>query len=168
MAKKKFSSGLDDLFSDNAVAAPAHFGGAVSEVVVVAPRQGERRVTHKNFLLGLDALLQEAMEESLDNYERNGPMASAEATKTRSILADQRGDSLGNGLDALIRQTIEVQDMPPDETTGKRRLVVSVDKPRLDKLKTIARLENAFLKDLLVNVIDGYIYEYTRDKGLDI
>lgn len=151
---------------DALAATPAHLGGSVSEMIVTRPPG--KRTTHKNFMTGLDALLQEAMEESLDNYERNGPMASGSAAKTRSIMADQRGDSLGSGLDALIRQTIEVQDMVTDESTGKRRLVVSVDKPRLDKLKTIARLENAFLKDLLVNVIDGYIYDYTRDKGLEI
>jgi hypothetical protein len=43
-----------------------------------------------------------------------------------------------------------------------------VDRSKLDKLKIIARLENSYLKDLLVNLIDGYIVEYTQQKGIDL
>jgi hypothetical protein len=55
-----------------------------------------------------------------------------------------------------------------DEATGKRRLTVAVDKTKLEKLKTIARLENSVLKDLLVELIDAYIQEYPVKKGVDI
>jgi hypothetical protein len=44
---------------------------------------------------------------------------------------------------------------------------VAVDKTKLDKLKTIARLENAYMKDILVQLIDEYIREYTKEKGFD-
>ena len=68
----------------------------------------------------------------------------------------------------LIRQTIDVQDLSTDETTGKKRLTVAVDRPKLEKLKAIAKLENAFLKDLLVSLIDDYIEEYTQGKDASL
>ena len=73
-----------------------------------------------------------------------------------------------NGLDNLIRQTIDLKEITTDETSGKKRLTVAVDRPKLEKLKTIARLENAYLKDLLVQLIDEYIQEYTKEKGVDL
>jgi hypothetical protein len=36
----------------------------------------------------------------------------------------------------------------------------------LEKLKAIARLENAYLKDLLTSLIDEYIEEYVQKKGV--
>ena len=71
-------------------------------------------------------------------------------------------------MDALIRQTIDIQEITTDEASGKKRLTVAVDKTKIEKLKTIARLENAFMKDLLVALIDEYIKDYTRRKGLEI
>ena len=53
-----------------------------------------------------------------------------------------------------------------DEETGKKRLTVTVDKTKLEKLKSIARLENAYMKDILVRLIDEYIQEYAREKGI--
>ena len=48
--------------------------------------------------------------------------------------------------DGLINDfTIDVQDLVTDENTGKKRLTVAVDRPKLEKLKAIAKLENAFL-----------------------
>lgn len=112
----------------------------------------------------LDALLQEALEESLEKYESNQPAPSGKS-KTTLAAAPLAASS---GLDALIRQTVDVQDLGPDEQTGKRRLTVAVDKTKLDKLKLIARMENAYLKDLLVGLIDEYIREYGREKGVDL
>jgi hypothetical protein len=73
-----------------------------------------------------------------------------------------------NGLDNLIRQTIDVKEITTDEESGKKRLTVAVDRPTLEKLKAIARLENSHLKDLLVQLIDEYIQEYTTEKGVEL
>ncbi|MEY3194672.1 MAG: hypothetical protein RIQ78_769, partial [Bacteroidota bacterium] len=80
----------------------------------------------------------------------------------------EKAAPLRYGLDALIRQTIDVKDITTDDATGKRRLTVAVDKTQIDKLKTIARLENAFVKDLLVTLIDEYIDGYSRQKKLEL
>lgn len=160
MSKKRFSEGLDSLFMDSAAEATATV--SVVESGTGAARFGERKTHGKNFVSDLDALLQEAMDESFERYEARQQAAPGKS-KTSSTPTAARPLS---GLDALIRQTIDVREITTDDM-GKKRLTVAVDKPKLDKLKTIARMENAFLKDILVNLIDGYITEYTQRKGVD-
>jgi hypothetical protein len=108
-------------------------------------------------------LLQEALEESLEKYEAK----SSGSTKTR-ISAEQQPMRRLTGLDSLIRQTIDVQEITTDEQSGKKRLTVAVDRSQLDRLKLIARLENSYLKDLLVGVIDEYINDYKQQKGIEL
>lgn len=157
MSKKTFSQGLDDLFSS------AH-----EEQVATAAHPPERRPAHKNFLTDIDALLQEALEESLERYESGQPDTTTPSGKTKATGSAAGFRSPVSGLDALIRQTIDVQEIATDETSGKKRLTVSVDKTKVEKLKSIARLENAYLKDLLIQLIDSYIDEYTHQKGIDL
>jgi hypothetical protein len=162
MSKKKFSAGLDDLFKHDD--GGEHHAELFSASSPHPP--AERRQTGKNFMAGLDALLQEALEESLDKLENNRPSEATPPTKSKSKSA--ASSSMFGGLDALIRQTIDVQDLHTDEQTGIKRLTVAVEKAKLEKLKAIARLENAYMKDLLVALIDEYIAEYTKDKGIDL
>ena len=162
MSKKKFSEGLDDLFSDTHTG-QGNFYGSDS----VAARAQERKPAHKNFMSGLDALLQEALEESLEKYEAGQQEAPTPSGKSKSAGTTSAYRAPVSGLDALIRQTVDIQEITTDETSGKKRLTVAVDKTKLEKLKTIARLENAFMKDLLVNLIDEYIEEYKQQKGLE-
>ncbi len=161
MSKKRFSEGLDDLFSSH------HASHGEFSVLTAPSAPNERKPSaHKSFVSDLDMLLQEALDESLERYEANQPdsvSASSKTKATNALRAPAR-----SGLDTLIRQTIDVQELVHDENSGKKRLTVAVDRPKLEKLKAIARLENAFLKDLLVSVLDEYIAEYTQQKGVNL
>ncbi len=162
MSKKKFTDGLNDLFSDDYRSPEA---SGISEFSV---RQPQERKHHpvKSFASDLDALLQDAMEESMERLEtRDQNQRQNASSKTKSRFAEKMAGAF-SGLDALIRETIDVQELTREEISGVKRLTVAVDRSKLEKLKTIARLENAFLKDLLVDLIDEYITEYTKEKGL--
>jgi len=161
MSKKKFSEGLDDLFRDQSGGE-----GFWAQTAVEAPAR-ERKAAHKNFMHDLDVLLQEALEESLDKQGQDDDLPSASTPRTKSKTTAGAYRAPMSGLDALIRQTIDVQEILTDEATGKKRLTVAVDKTKLEKLKAIARLENSYMKDILVQLIDEYIREYTKDKGID-
>jgi hypothetical protein len=162
MSKKRFSAGLDDLFNDNYAASMTEQGGVETR----SPAPTERKASsHKNFLSDLDSLLQEVLEESIEKFEANQPDSVTASGKTKTTTAPRESFS---GLDALIRQTIDVQEIMTDENNGKKRLTVTVDRSKLNKLKTIARLENAYLKDLVSEVIDGYIEEYIQQRGIQI
>ncbi len=158
MSKKKFSEGLDDLFQD-LPSEEENWGHTPDSSL------RERRATTKNFMHDLDVLFQEALDESLGKLDTEPPAAATPGTKSKSTAAYRA--PMG-GLDTLIRQTISISELQSDEETGKKRLTVAVDKSKLDKLKAIARLENAYMKDIMVQLIDEYIQEYTRNKGLDL
>jgi len=163
MAKKKFSEGLDDLLSDSKTG-----GNLVADAAAAAvspPR--DRRSGHKSFMSDLNLLLQDALDESL-SHQNDDMQAASASGKGKSVANPPASDNIPHGLDSLIRQTIDIRGIITDEATGKRRLTVAVDKTKLEKLKTIARLENFLLKDLLVELIDAYIQEYPAKKGVDI
>jgi len=167
MSKKRFSEGLDDLFSNSHANHGDVFGSAL---VLTAPSAtGERKSSgHKSFMTDLDSLLQEALDESLERYESNQPDSVSASSKTKATNPNALRAPTRSGLDTLIRQTIDVQEIVTDENSGKKRVTVAVDRPKLEKLKAIARLENAFLKDLLVSVLDEYIEEYVQQKGVKL
>lgn len=167
MSKKRFSEGLDDLFSSSNANQGEAFGQALVLSSPAVPA-GERKSVNKSFASDLDSLLQEALDESLERYESNQPDSVSASAKTKATPSHGLRAPMRSGLDSLIRQTIDVQELVTDETTGKKRLTVAVDRPKLEKLKAIARLENAFLKDLLVGLIDEYIEEYTQEKGVSL
>jgi hypothetical protein len=162
MGKKRFSEGLDDLFNNNQADEHSGYATAVPET----PQA--RKHAHKNFASGLDSLLQEALEESLEKFEANQPDSVTQSGKSKAATSDAFRSPLRSGLDTLIRQTIDVQEIITDEHSGKKRLTVAVDRTKLEKLKVIARLENSYLKDLLVSLIDGYIEEYSQQKGFEL
>jgi len=159
--KKGFSAGLHDLFSDNTSAQSSLFGVEERRAPVTSGK-----LSVKNFLSDIDTFLQEALEESMEKYEANQPDSVTPSAKTKATAIPPR--KLPSGLDALIRQTIDVQEINADEAAGKKRLTVSVDRTKLEQLRVIARLENSYLKDLITQVIDGYINDYKQDKGVQL
>lgn len=158
MSKKKFSEGLDDLFKD----LPAEDVSWTSSSESTAR---ERKPGGKNFMQDLDVMLQEALDEQMGSADTGQSPTATPSSKSKSAAAHRAPMS---GLDALIRQTIDVREITADEESGKKRLTVAVDKTKLEKLKTIARLENAYMKDILVRLIDEYIREYRQQNGLDL
>lgn len=162
MSKKKFSDGLDDLLND-------HY----SEQILIESRHAsdvgpgaariERKTHSKNFISDLDTLLQDALDESREKQESRQSDVNT-AGKSKASNTAYRAPL--TGLDALIRQTIDVREITTDEATGKKRVTVAVEKQKLEKLKSIARMENAFMKDILVQLIDEYIQVYQKNKGL--
>ncbi|MFZ4633609.1 MAG: hypothetical protein ACOYNO_05310 [Saprospiraceae bacterium] len=159
MSKKRFTDGLDELLND--AAAEQEFAG---DAVDQSAAPARRASGGKTFTTDLNALLEEALEESLEKYESGKPMQhKIHRNEGLSPLPPRF-----SGIDALIRQTISIEELTGDEQSGKKRLTVAVDKPKLEKLKVIARLENAYLKDLMVGLIDEYIQAYARNKGIEL
>lgn len=167
MSKKRFSEGLDDLFNSSHSNHGEAFGAAV---VMTSPSAASERKpsSHKSFMNDLDSLLQDALDESLERFEATPPDSVSASSKTKASGSNTLRAPMHSGLDTLLRQTIDVQEIVTDENTGKKRLTVAVDRPKLEKLKAIARLENSYLKDLLVSLIDEYIEEYTQEKGVEL
>ena len=156
MSKKKFSEGLEDLFKDL-----QEFENAdLKTTEPQSPRGGTApRSGQKTFAQELETV----MQEDYDEMPESAPSTSMQG-KSKSREAMRR--ALFSGLDSLIRPTIDVQELTDEEQSGKKRLTVALEKVKLEKLKLIARMENSYMKDILISLIDEYLDKYSRDKGL--
>ena len=121
--------------------------------------------SRKNFTTDLDSLLEEAMQESFEekiHIEKQEEPGQKEAQVFHQQAHRRR--PMG-GLDMLIRRTVEKSAIEEDES-GTKRLTVTFDKDKLNKLKKIARLERAYLKDILGEIIEEFIVRYEKEKLL--
>lgn len=133
----------------------------------------KRPVSRKTFTTDLDSLLEEALQETFEEQlqQQRDPQqampASAGSPSSKAQVFHQqahRRRPMG-GLDMLIRRTVERGVVEEDQLTGTRRLTVTFDKEKLNKLKTIARIEKAYLKDILGDIVAEYIRRYETQKG---
>lgn len=170
MSKKKFTDGLESLFSTDTSADVGKKGTSFlnpnkKNSGTSATVKKKRSTSRKNFTTDLDTLLEEALQESFEEQlvRREQLKAGKKAAKGEHHQNQQRRPS--SGLDMLIRRTVEVGAVEADRKTGKKRLTVTFDKEKIQKLKKIARLEKAYLKDILGKLVEEYIQEYESEKG---
>lgn len=122
-----------------------------------------RRTTSKNFTSDLDSLFQEAfteaVEEKVGKLRRMAGMDDPfEEDKPRTNKQPL------TGLDALIRSTIDTS-LASLEHAAIKRLTIMVESQKIDKLKSIAKIERAFVKDIVSNVLTDFINDYEKRTG---
>ena len=169
MSKKKFTDGLESLFTTDhnkeSGEGTAFLEGAVAAEEQDRGRSGARRSSsRKNFTTDLDSLLEAAMQESFEEQIQTNDTGNTKAQVFHQQTHRRR--PMG-GLDMLIRRTVERSTVEEDKATGTKRLTVTFDKTKLTKLKKIARIEKAYLKDILGEIVAEYIKKYESQKGLE-
>ncbi|MBR9921870.1 MAG: hypothetical protein GYB31_13600 [Bacteroidetes bacterium] len=92
-------------------------------------------------LSGLDALFQEAFDEGVKR------------DRTR------RKPRPKSGLDSLVRNTMENSRLAVDYG-ARKRVTFLFDKEKLEKLKSIAREENQYLKDIISQIVSEYLEKH--------
>lgn len=148
MSKKKFSQGLSELLDD--------VSGSLGDLDQIAqtPTAAPRRHGSKNFFADLESLMEEAMHDG----ETQGPADEKQPSYKSKSERAQAG--LAGGLDMLIRQTISFEEQSAASGDDKRRITVLVDRQKAERLKQIARTQNAFMKDLIARMIESYIESF--------
>jgi hypothetical protein len=169
LSKKKFTDGLESLFTTDhnkeSGEGTAFLEGAVAAEEQERGRFGARKPSSKkNFTTDLDSLLEAAMQESFEEQIQN---KESGGTKAQVFHQQTHRRRPMGGLDMLIRRTVERSTIEEDKTTGTKRLTVAFDKVKLGKLKRIARIEKAYLKDILGEIVEEYIRRYEQGKKLD-
>lgn len=157
MAKKRFTDGLESLFADvsGEVREKEKHSAAKSRQKEKQPES--KKSSGKDFSSSLHSFLQEAFEESFEQQMRKEnaePAAASQNLKKRSRKPN-------SGLDALIRNTLEPSSMRIDPNTT-RRLVVTFKEEQLDRLKSIARKEKRYLKQIINEIVEEFIQTYDR------
>ncbi|MDZ7879457.1 MAG: hypothetical protein U5L45_17395 [Saprospiraceae bacterium] len=162
MAKKRFTGDFtDSIFDDSSPKEAAAMPTSATKVEtdMVSASGVVLRRTSKNFTSDLDSLFQEAfteaVEEKLDKMKRDSglqdPFANEERTPKKPL----------SGLDALIRQTVDASLASLDHAAVKR-LTIMFENQKIEKLKTIAKQERAFVKDLVSGVLSDFIENYDK------
>jgi len=170
VSKKKFKDGLESLFGGPAIAEPSlpedspllertskkDKGSSKKELKVRA----KRSKSSKNFTSDLDSLFEAAVADPIRETQYDTSAGS------RTQRGNKRGKRLPVvGLDALIQRTT---DDNFDYTSTKKRVTFIFEKKKLDKLKRIAKLENAFLKDIIGKIVGQHIAKYDEDGYLKV
>lgn len=146
MAKKSFQSGLEDLFIDALESPPK-----AKEKTTPSIKTEKKKKTTKNFSANLDTLFQETIEESVK--EQAAQLKQKKKSKSKS-----KRTKPSFGLDSLIRQTVKTSKVTIPKDT--KRVTFVFDKKKIDKLKSIARLEKAYLKDIVDTLVSEYIAKH--------
>ena len=164
MSKKNLKDGLESLFGGPAIAEPSLPENSpllerteeqekpISEKGSISPRKKSK--SRKNFTSDLDTLFETVLqknqrEKDLEEEQDSGMRRNA--SKRPAIV----------GLDALIQKTT---DDNFDYTSTKKRVTFIFEKKKLDKLKKIAKLEKAYLKDIIGKIVGAHISKYD-DEG---
>ena len=165
LSKKKFTDGLESLFNTDTKADVGRRGTAFlnpSEGAEAETVTRKRSASRKDFTTDLDTLLEEALQESFEEQMAQKQQAGS-SQKDAAYQKQHRRPS--SGLDMLIRRTVESGDVKEDRLSGTKRLTVTFDKEKIQKLKKIARMEKAYLKDILGDLVAEYIEKYEKKKG---
>ena len=184
MSKKKFKKGLESLFGD--------WGGDPIDDVVLelentedyqsepekpkphAKKDSSKRANAgKNFTMDLDSLFQEVVHESIEEQfeikkekekekNKNEKTESKPKPKAKTVKKKRRVIPRSGGIDSLIRSTVEGSIMQIESTSTKKRVSFVFDKEKLKKLKSIAKLKKAYLKDVIDEVVAEYLSKHNE------
>ena len=156
MAKKStlsFKDGLESIFetmnrTDNSVSDEMPF---FSEKPRPAAAGRVRTSSSKSFLTDLEDFFKDTIEETIaDKFRKKQHEKKPDkpARRTKPMF----------GLDSLIESTVDTAQIKADATT--KRITLTFEREKLDKLGQIADLERARIKDIIEQLIGSYISQY--------
>ena len=176
MSKKTLKDGLESLFGKPAASVEeetAFMGDNVLPEGKKSKKTSQRKASDnrsrsgssKSFTADLESLFQTVVKESVVEEKKKAARQKKRTLGTSHTDTGnlEKGRRPMSGLDALIRTTVdpnkkEIQRaVVPKE---KKRVTFVFDKKKLLKLKTIAKLEKAYLKDIIGGLISEYLEEY--------
>lgn len=171
MSKKKFKAGLESLFGEPVIGGMSPFLVEEKEVAVKEEVKKERekipakkplikrikkRSNSKNFTSDLESLFSNALDkEQINQQKHSSPTISKKPTEKPII-----------GLDALIRKTSEGNyETKYASTPLKKRLTITMERKKLEELKSIARKKKAYLRDIIGELVSDYLNHIDIDKA---
>lgn len=162
MAKKRFTDSFESLFGDPIEDTQAQeqdtTSGNKREEDTASADPDKKKVSGKDFTDSLHSFLSDTFEES---FERQ----MAEAEKQEPAEKPKRPRRRRSSLDMLIRNTVEPSKIEIEgEAPKRRRITLTFEPQKLEKLRSIARLERAMLKDIINEIVGDYIQKYEVDK----
>lgn len=159
MAKKRFTDNFESLFGDLQPQEPETNSGKDARETEAASEADKKKISGKDFTDSLQSFLSETFEES---FERQ----MAEVKKQEPAEKPRKARRRRSSLDMLIRNTVEPSKIEIEgEEPKRRRITLTFEPQKLEKLRNIARVERAMLKDIINDIVGEYIQKYEVEKG---
>lgn len=133
--KKTFSTGFDNLFSS-----------AQEQQERSAPAKSTSK---KNFSDSLDSIFQDAIQDAFKEK-------AEQIAEGKTVKKTKRRTKPVFGLDALIRQTVEQSEIKQN----KKRVTFTFETEKIEKLRSIAKLEKARIRDIVNELVSDYIQKH--------
>lgn len=161
MSRKKFIESVASLFGEDDSAILSEDSVLISSTSSEKKRSDAKsRPSHsKDFSSDLESFLEEAFEAS---FEDQMQQSESKQPEVDSHIKKRRSRPL-SGLDSLIRSTVEPSQIEIQDTPT-RRVTLLFDKRKLEQLKTIARLERTYLKDIVDEIVEDFLESYEKKK----
>jgi hypothetical protein len=161
LSKKKFTEGLESLFGEEndkeLMQEEKGFLFPPDEAVVKPKAKSKKKKpAGKNFAQDIEGFLSDAFEES---FERQ--LSAPKAKASTSARAKKRSRKPRSGLDLLIRNTVKPSTIKM-KGTSTRRVTLTFDEKKLEKLKSIARKEHLYLKDIINDIVSEFLESYRK------
>lgn len=167
MSKKRFTEGLESLFGEAAEDTLQENSPLLSrtEKREALKKKGEesgKRSSAKDFSSDLQAFLENAFEESMEEQLEQRKQKRIPISGSAQVKKRHRKPL--SGLDALIRSTVEPGNIHMEQKAA-RRITLTFDPEKLEKLKAIARQERTYLRDIIDEIVAEFLDEYEAKRG---
>ncbi len=125
----------------------------------------KRSSSGKDFSSDLQSFLQEAFDDSVERQLEERQQRDEAQPATPSVK--KRHQRPMAGLDALIRSTVDPQPSSTFRNKRPRRVTLSFDPEKLEKLKAIARDQRALLRDVIDGIVEDYLNRLESEGALE-
>ncbi len=156
MSKKKFTNGLESVFTDSYEEDEVSTA-VLEEAPEARSSRGTVRKGGKDFSGDMDDVILKSFvtngepQPFNDNNEHNN-YAHMKKAQRRPL----------NGLEALLSRTLEYGELDADT---KKRIVLILENNKVERLKEIAKEEQLFLKDIIVKSVSYYIDQHDKKRS---
>lgn len=150
---------MESLFNEKEEEQVVHYAQEEpkSAVVQVAKETPKTKRSGKDFSSDLGHAMQDAFvkyEEDFIAQDDNIRISEISKRPFRKPLS---------GLESLLRQTIENEEL---DNETRRRIVLIIESGKVEKLKSIAKEESLFLKDIIERCVNLYLEEYEQKNAI--
>lgn len=165
MSKKKFKAGLESLFGETEgddllpgirPLLAEEKDKPKSKKSAISGKRPKRR-SSKNFTSDLEGLFHSALDKEFEEFKDT---TENKVNSKRDRRVKKRSERPVIGIDALIRRTSSENRADLGSSTPlKKRVTFTLERKKIDQLKSIAKSKKAYLKDIVDDIISRYLNE---------
>jgi hypothetical protein len=126
-------------------------------------RKKPRSASSKSFSSDLSSLFNDSIVESVQERVKQIKQQPKKEKKEKEEPKKEKKNA-PRGLDLLIRQTVESSKVDI-RREPRRRITFLFEEEKIKRLKDIAQDRQAYIKDIIGDIVSEYIEEYEKDQS---